>query len=67
MIDLHLAEPKLSKPLDSRPCSRPPNLGRDDDDDGDVHDGEDDPDGDGDDGLRDAKDYHQDDTYTRRQ
>ena len=41
----------MSKPLDSRPYCCSPDLGRDDDGDGDAHDGEYDPDGEGDDGV----------------
>ena len=51
--DLHLAEPKLSKPLDSSTYCCSPNLGRDDVDDvdGDVGDDVDGDDVDGDDGV----------------
>ena len=52
-FDLHLAEPKLSKPLDSSTYCCSPNLGRDDVDDvdGDVGDDVDGDDVDGDDGV----------------
>ena len=63
-FDLHLAEPKLSKPLDSSTYCCSPNLGRDDVDDvdGDVGDDVDGDDVDGDIGVWDATDHHQGDT-----